>query len=59
MNIKKEIKKLDAKYEKDLAKLREKCKHNWVKSIRNDSSKYEGTQWYECTICGDNYGECY
>jgi len=58
LDVKKELSKLKANYEKEKLALRKKCKHDWYET-RLDMDIYSGTQWYRCSICGEEKGESF
>ena len=53
--IKKQLYKLEEKYNKDKEAILKKCKHNWIEN-GYESNKYNGTQYYKCSICGAKKG---
>ena len=55
-DIKKELSKLEKKYNSERAKIIKNCNHNWVDNGCT-SNKYNGTQYYKCDICGSEKGE--
>lgn len=57
-DIKEKLNKLEKDYLKKRNKIIKKCNHNWIEN-GYESSKWEGTQWYKCTICGERKGECF
>jgi transposase-like protein len=57
-SINKQLQDLENKYLKDIAKIIKNCNHKW-KEDGYENGKYNGTQYYRCSQCGERKDESY